>query len=316
MKRLLILALISLLLLSGCVKLTRPEPEPTAAAPEGKLIYASFYPLYALAEQVVSGVPNMTLRPLIQPQDGCLRNYELSEWDVAKIAASDAVILGGRGLERFEPALMGGEQSQVAAIGAMNGLTLIGQGEDEDGELDSHLQGENPWLFLSTEGAGQIMESIAGGMAGLDPGFESLYAHNLVHGMEQLDKLRQDCLEILLQTSPRPVALLHEGLPYLAEELGLNVVCQVDREPGSELYDNDLKAAVEQMRATGAKVALMERQAPDQLKRALKEAGFQVALIDTLSTFPIGAGFEHYLRAMKGNAQAVADAFAELARPT
>lgn len=310
MKRLLALLLIPLLLLSGCVHVAQPEP---IKEPEGKLIYASFYPLYALAERVVKGVPNMTVKVLVQPQDGCLREYDLSEWDIAKIAASDAMIVGGRGLETFESALMDQEEGEgIAAIGAMNGLTLIGQGEEVDGELESHLQGENPWLFLSVDGAEQIMESIAGGMAGLDPGFEEMYADNLAHGEEALHKLQMDSQEILLQAKPQPVALLHEGLPYLAEDLGLNVVCQVDREPGSELYDNDLKAAIDQMNAAGAKVALIEIQAPDQLKQALKEAGFQVALIDTLSTFPIGAGFDHYLEAMKGNAQAVADAFARV----
>lgn len=308
MKRLLTLILIPMLLLSGCVNVAQPEPE--AAQIEGKLIYASFYPLYALSERIVRGVPNMVVKVLVQPQDGCLRNYELSEWDIAKIASCDAMIVGGRGLETFEAALMNQEDGGVAAIGAMNGLTLIGQGGEVDGELESHLQGGNPWLFLSTDGAEQIMESIAGGMAGLDPGFEGMYADNLERGQEALQNLRQDCLEALVRVAPQPVALLHEGLVYLAEDLGLNVVCQVDREPGTELYDNDLSAAIDEMNAAGAKVVLVEKQAPDQLKQALKAAGFRVALIDTLSTFPIGAGFDHYLKAMKGNARAVADAFA------
>ena len=309
MKRVAVLILSMLLLLSGC----NTQPQEQAQPDETKLVYATFFPLYAITERVIRGVPDLHLRTLIQPQDGCIRDYQLSDLDIAKIAAADAIIMAGRSLESFEGAFFT-DDIGLTAIAAYDGLTLIGQGTETDGEEGSHFDGENPWLFLSVEGAGLIMESIAGAMASVDPDYEAQYAENLHQGLEELEDLYADMQAALTAVNPVSVGLMHEGLVYMAEDLGLHVACHVDREPGTAVYDNDLMITRADLKGTGAKVVLLEKQAPDQLKNAMKDAGYQVALIDTLTTFPMGAAFDHYLEAMRGNARAIAGAFAETAR--
>lgn len=291
------------LILSGCQKSIQEEPVAE------KTVYTSFFPFYALAEGLFEGVPNMRLKNLVQPQDGCLRSYELSDWDAALVGSADAMIIGGRGMESFEGLLIGLEENGPALISALDGLTLINQGQQIDDELESHLQGPNPWLFLSVEGAGEVMESIAQGMMALDPSFQALYAQNLERRQDELEQLQQQMLQLLIKVEPQPVALMHEGLPYLAGDLGLYVAVQVDREPGSELYDADLDEALAKLKDGGARVILLEKQAPDQLKRALEQEGYVPVLIDTLSTFPFDTDAQYYDRVMLGNAQAVADAF-------
>ncbi len=64
--------------------------------------------VYALSAPILSGAPGITLKCLVQPQDGCLRNYELSDWDAALLGSADAAILSGRGLESFESGIFGG----------------------------------------------------------------------------------------------------------------------------------------------------------------------------------------------------------------
>ncbi len=86
----------------------------------------------------------------------------------------------------------------------------------------------------------------------------------------------------------------------------------VRREPGSELIGNDLKQALADLKASGAEVVLLETQSPRSLRDALTGAGYQLALIDTLSTHAPG-GLDDYIVTMDRNAQAIADALARAA---
>ena len=79
--------LLMALMLSGCRPLV-------ADAPKQLEVYATFYPICALADAVAQGVPDMALHCLVQPQDGCLRSYALSDWDIYMLTSADAVIAG------------------------------------------------------------------------------------------------------------------------------------------------------------------------------------------------------------------------------
>ena len=301
---LLLAAALLALPLSGCQKLVSEEANPA------RTLYASFPPVYALAAPILHGAPGITLKCLVQPQDGCLRNYELSDWDGALLQSADAVILSGRGLESFESQLSDG---RLAVIGAAQGLTLLNNGAvAAEGDEADHFSAENPWAFLSVARAREMCSAIAGGMIALDPDYEALYEENSAHFDGELEALQGRMEEKLIASPERSVAVAHEGLFYLTDELGLDVAAVVRREPGSELIGNDLKQALSDLEASGAKVVLLETQAPKAFRDALAGAGYRLALIDTLSTHMPG-GLDNYIETMDSNAQAVADALAQAA---
>ena len=153
---------------------------------------------------------------------------------------------------------------------------------------------------------------ITAGMIELDPDYEALYEDNFAHFDEKLEALEGRMEDLLIAAPERSVAVAHEGLFYLADELGLNVAATIKREPGSELSDNETKQALEALKASDAKVVLIETQAPKALRDALTNAGYQLALIDTLSTHAPG-GLDDYIATMDKNAQAIADALARAA---
>jgi len=285
--------------LSGCQKLVPDEANPA------RTIYASFPPVYALSRPILSGAPGITLKCLVQPQDGCLRNYDLSDWDAAMLGSADAVILAGRGFESFESAL---SEGSLAVVGAMDGLTLLNGGQlAAEGDEPDHFDDENPWAYLSVERARQMCSVIAAGMVALDPDYEELYEANYAAFDEALEALEGRMEEKLIAAPERSVAVAHEGLFYLTDELGIHVAQVIEREPGSEPTGSELEQALEALKASGAKVVLLEIQAPKALRDALTGAGCQLALIDTLSTHVPG-GPDDYIETMDKNAQAVADA--------
>lgn len=288
--------------LAGCGKIVPDEENPE------RTLYASFAPVYALASPIVSGVPGITLKCLVQPQDGCLRSYELSDWDEAMLATADAVILAGRGFESFENWTPNGN---VAIVSAMDGLTLLNNGSTApEGDEPDHFEDENPWAYLSVAQAREMISVIAAGMIQLDPDYESRYEENEEDFDGKLEALEARMEEALIAAPEMGVAVAHEGLFYLTDELGLAVGAVIKREPGSELSDNELKAALESLKAANVRVVLIESQSPQSLRDALTNAGYHLALIDTLSTHLPG-GLDDYIDTMDKNARAIADALKE-----
>ncbi|MBR0464517.1 MAG: zinc ABC transporter substrate-binding protein [Clostridia bacterium] len=302
---LIITAALAALILSGC-----GATQPPAEAPDDPTtrVMASFYPIYALTLPVATDVPDLTVGCLTQPQNGCPRRYTLSDWDAAILAAQDGVIIGGRGFETFESALTGLKDEGPALLIAFSGLTLINGGPAND--ESTHFEGDNPWLFLSVSGAKEIVISLASGLAQLDEAYASAYYANMDATLKRLDELDARMREALSGVPRQPVALLHEGLIYLAEDLGLEVACQVPREPGTDQIGNDLDALLEALDAGGARVALVERQVPMNLCDALEENGYIVCRIDTLMTHAADGDADAYFDIMYDNALSVADALA------
>jgi len=297
-KRLAALALvIALFPLAGCNLMAGGD------TPDDTRVMTSFYPLYALALNLVKGVPALTLSNLVQPQTGCPRSYQLSDWDAALIAGQDALIVAGRGFEPFESALTA---AGPAVLTVLNGLTLHNGGAA--GEENSHLAGDNPWLFLSVPGAMEMSVSIAAGMAQLDEAYADVYMGNLREYLTRLEDLADDMENALSRAPARPVAILHEGLGYLARQLELNVVCEYPREPGTDQYGNDLEDLLDALESSGAEIVLIERQAPQNLVEALEAAGYAVARLDTLMTHAADGDAQVYERAMLENAEIIAAA--------
>lgn len=292
-----LLMLLCAALFSGCVRIEMPDPEP-------QTVWASFYPLYALAGGVCRGVPNLSLHCLAQPQDGCIRSYTLSDWDAALVSGADLFIIGGRGLESYESALTAGS---VPVLTAMENMPLIGADEavsDESG----HFDGPNPWFFLSVDGARSITAAIAGGMAELDPDFADLYAENLAAMDARFDALKADIASALAGAELPGAILMQEGLCYFAQEAGVPAYIEIEREAGADMSDVEFADALSAMAASGYTLVLIERQAPQALVQDIEQAGYTVVLIDILTDHSPAEGQDGYFTAMLQNAQALAGA--------
>ncbi len=285
--------------MTGCAPLVPESAEEVT-------VYATFYPIYALTDAVTAGVPNLSLHCLIQPQDDCLRAYQLSDWDRRLLSTARAVIMGGRGLESFESIVFGYGNDGPAVSAVLYSLELYNASTSHDGEsAESHLNGPNPHLYMSVEGAKRIVESIAASMLELDPDYADLYAQNAEQTAERLDGLRAEMQAAVGDIAGTPVILMNEALIYVARDFGLTVADRYDREPGTSLYDVELSKCLARLRSTEARVVLVEKQAPQNLVKALKDAGFSVARLDILSTRRESEGFEGYLQAQRENAAAL-----------
>ena len=302
-KRLTALILIcTSLFLSGCRPLMTGED-----ALETKYVTTTFYPMYSLAVNLVKEVPALSLSCLTQPQDGCLRSYELSDWDYRLLQGQDMVILAGRGLESFEGVLHQLPNSPIL-ISTLEGRTLRTEDAGDPDDDNTHFNGENPWYFMSVAGAIEISMSIAGGMASVDELFADRYAENLDEYITRLETLISDMKAVVAAAPKRPVAVLHEGLTYFTEQFDLEMALIYPREPGSDLIDNDFLALTEALSESGAQTVILEEQAPKRLIDALEAEGYAVAKIDTLTAHRADGDTGAYERIMMENARALKEA--------
>lgn len=292
---------LSVALLTGCQPLVEEEAVPH------QTVYASFYPIYALSELLLQDVPEMELHVLIQPQDGCLRSYQLSDWDLYQLAYNaDAVIIGGRGLEQFEDTLEALGETGPAVVKIFQNLTLENNGATASDEDASHLADANPHLYLSARALPDILENLCAYMMALDPAFAELYEANLETALARADALIAEYDEAMAHMDAKiPVALLNEALIYPANDLGLNVACRIDRESGVTLSGSEWESALTEMQAAGVQAVLIEQQAPDAQIRLLEEAGFRVIRLNILSTGREEQGSDGYFSAMTANLKAI-----------
>lgn len=306
MHRVVTLALLLLVLMSalcGCRPLVQDEAGPIS-------VYATFYPIYALTDAVMRDVPDAALHCLVQPQDGCLRAYQLSDWDAALlIRGADAVISGGRGLESFESTLFSWGEGGPAVSAVLYNLALYEPQQRVDGEIQSHFQGPNPHLYMSLDGAAHIVESISATLVSLDPDYSEQYISNSARAVQALKALLNTSRSKLAALAGRRVALMGEALIYVARDYDLEVADWIEREAGSAFGDNELAMWLERLEKAGVSVVLIEKQAPRALVESLEAQGYAVAPIDVLSTHTEGEGFDSYLEIQSENAQAICDAF-------
>lgn len=295
--------LLAALLLTSCSRIVEED------STEAITLYATFYPIYALTQMIVEGVPDLTLNCLVQPQDGCLRNYSLSDWDIYLLAYSaDGVIMGGNGLEAFEDTLTSMGESGPAVVEVLYDLDWIEEAEAPSDEEASHWSGKNPHAYLSLEAAKLILSNIAASMSVLDARYADIYEANLNAAHTKIDALQAELGALTADCSGIPTALLSEATAYAAKDYGLNVVAQFQRESGTTLYGSELEMCLDQIKESGAQLALVEQQAPKTLTDALINAGICVAKVDILSTHRAAEGSTGYFDAMYANAQALADA--------
>ena len=299
-----VMALLIVALLTSCHPIIESEADPIS-------VYASFYPIYALTEAVVRDVPDVSLHLLVQPQDGCLRSYQLSDWDLYLLSGgADAVIMGGRGLESFESALFAWGDEGPACAAVLYNLELYNQDQAvTDGESESHNRGANPHLYMSVEGAKMMIESISASMQSLDPMYADLYVKNAQSTVEQLNALLEVSREQLSTLNDRRVVLMNEALIYPALDYDLTVAEQLDRESGEALYDTALENCLKRFEDSGARVVLIEKQAPQAFVEAIEAAGFAAARLDIFSTHREGEGFDSYIEIQRSNVQAIREAF-------
>jgi ABC-type Zn uptake system ZnuABC Zn-binding protein ZnuA len=239
-------------------------------------------------------------------------SFEPTPQDVAKVAASQVLIVNGAGLETYLSKLLDNAGGQRLVIVASAGLASRTPGPGE--VRDTGPPESDPHFWLDPNMAIKYVEAIRAGLSQADPAGAAVYAQNAAAYSAQLKALDAWIAAQVQQIPPERRLLVtnHENLGYYADRYGFKIVGAVvpsfstDASPSAQ----QLAQLVNAVRATGARAVFLDTGSNPQLaQQVAQEAGIKVvADLYTESLSPAGGPAPSYIEMMRYDTRAIVDA--------
>ena len=266
------IALLLALPLTGC-----------GAAEENISVMATFYPVYVLAENVLSGVEGVTLSSMTPPTTGCLHDYQLLTSDMKALAKAQALLVNGAGMESFLPDL-NSQFPSLTVIDCSQGVELMAEAGEE--EHSDHDHGEyNAHIWLDPQNAVQMVKNLRDGLAALMPDKAEQISANAESYIARLEALDAELREAIAALPKKQIVTFHEAFPYFARTYGLEVVAVVALEPDEPISPRMLKRVIQQVKDAGNPPLFSEPQYENTALRTIaQETGAKVYELDPLVT--------------------------------
>lgn len=226
-----------LFILIICLMLLPAAP----ALSEGCNIVATFYPIYAMAANLLVGVEGAELSCLAPPATGCLHDRVLMPSDVMALSGADVLLMNGAGMESYLSGVIS-QLPELSVVDASYGIELLpSEHEHEEHEHDEHEHGEyNAHIWLSVPNAVQMLNNLADGLISALPEYADKIAENRDAYVARLYKLDEALRAALAPYSGRSVITFHEAFDYFATEYGLNVAATLVSDTADRLSAGDM----------------------------------------------------------------------------
>ncbi len=184
---------------------------------------------------------------------------------IVTLNRADALIEGGAELELgwLPPLLENSRNGKISAgapgrIVASEGIKLIEIPTSFDrSKGDVHSLG-NPHFTIDPVNVKIIARNIADHFAQIDPKSAATYRGNLARFNAKLDAKLADWQKQLAPYRGSRIVTYHKDFGYLAERFGLNIVDELEPKPGIAPSPAHLAQVIGKMKATNAKVILVQ----------------------------------------------------------
>ena len=269
----------------GLVALMTTSQAGMAAEARPLRILASFYPMYVHALNVAWGIDGVVVENLTEPMTGCLHDFQLTTGHMRRLADADVLVINGGGTETFLEKVIQ-QRPGLKVIDAGKGIEFIrgihhgGGGGHSDEEVNAHV-------WVSPRLAIQQVDNIGGGLAAIDPGRAESYRANARAYISRLEILKDRMARESGWVRGKKVITFHEAFPYFADDLGLEVVAVVQRDPGTEPSPRELARTIDLVRKMAVTAVFAEPQYPASGAEAIRrETGLRLGLLDPVVTGP------------------------------
>ncbi len=236
-----------------------------------------------------------------------------------------ALLPSGADPHTFEPAPRDVERVSAAQVAFINGLDLepsaekmiranLGGGKpiialaDEARKASVQVIDDNPHLWLDIGAAQDYARIVRDTLEQADPNAASTYDANYERyagELEKADSYARQKIAAVPQAN-RKLVTTHDGFPYLARYLGLQIVAFAEEAPGQESSPNDIAQLTNALHDQGAPAVFTEPQiesANKILEQAASDAGVQVC---TLYSDSLDDKVRSYVEVMRFDADELA----------
>ncbi len=202
---------------------------------------------------------------------------------IVTLNRADALIEGGAELELgwLPPLLENSRNAKISAgapgrIVASEGIRLIEIPTSFDrSKGDVHSLG-NPHFMIDPINVKIIARNIADHLTQIDPKSAATYRGNLARFNTKLDTKFADWQKQLAPYRGAKIVTYHKDFGYLAERFGLNIVETLEPKPGIAPSPAHLAQVIGKMKATNAKVILVQ---PFQNRRTAETVARQTGAV-------------------------------------
>ena len=202
---------------------------------------------------------------------------------IVTLNRADALIEGGAELELgwLPPLLENSRNSKISAgapgrIVASDGVKMLEIPTSFDrSKGDVHSLG-NPHFMIDPVTVKIIARNIADHFTQIDPKSAATYRGNLARFNTKLDAKFADWQKQLAPYRGARIVTYHKDFVYLAERFGLNIVEELEPKPGISPSPAHLAQVIGKMRATNAKVILVQ---PFQNRRTAETVARQTGAV-------------------------------------
>ena len=216
MRRLLLILLTVLLLMTGCAPAEKQKSEKLS-------VVASIFPVYEWTRAII-GDADVDLT-LLMNKGTDLHNYQASASDIIMITDSDLFIFnGGESDEWMEDILK--ENRDINALNIMAGIEqMLKEEESVEGmqEEESEEEEYDEHVWLSLRNAAEACRKILEKLVEIDPANKSVYEANCERYIAELQKLDEEYQAVVNSCTNR-VLLFADRFPfrYLTDDYGIS----------------------------------------------------------------------------------------------
>lgn len=263
---------------------------PSAGAADPLRVLTSFLPMEIFTRNVVGDAPGVTVVSMLPASMGCPHDYALTPGDMKKIASADLFVANGLGMEEFlgEPVRR-----------ANPGIRIVETARTVVPIRGAHGRGDvNPHTWVSPRNAVLQVREIEKALSAASPANAGAFRRNADAYVSRLSALAAEFEAAAKTFRRRNIVTFHNVFDYLARDLGLTVVGEIETAPGQEPSAGEIRNLSRILRERKVPVVFSEPQYSPKLADALaREAGVPVRVLDPVATgSPALASYEDAMR--------------------
>ncbi len=262
---------------------------PSAGAAEPLRVLTSFLPMEIFTRNVVGDMPGITVVSMLPASMGCPHDYALTPGDMKKIASADLFVANGFGMEEFLGEPVRRANPRIRVVETARGVRPIREGHDDPAKVaggKGHDPGDvNPHTWVSPRNAILQEREIEKALSAARPVDAGAFRRNADAYVSRLSALAAEFETAAKTFRRRNIVTFHNVFDYLARDLGLTVVGEIETAPGQEPSAGEIRNLSRTIRERKVPAVFSEPQYSPKLAEALaREAGVPVRVLDPVAT--------------------------------
>jgi len=252
--------------------------DPAAGAADPLRVLTSFLPMEIFTRNVVGDTPGVTVESMLPASMGCPHDYALTPGDMKKIASADLFVANGFGMEEFLGEPVRRANPRIRIVETARGVRPIRGGHDGSGDV-------NPHTWVSPRNAILQVREIEKALSAARPAAAGTFRRNADAYVSRLSALAAEFEAAAKTFQRRNIVTFHNVFEYLARDLDLTVVGEIETAPGQEPSAGEIRNLARTIRERKVPAVFSEPQYSPKLAEALaREAGVPVRVLDPVAT--------------------------------